>query len=275
MSLSTHSSSAPWSWTSESDFEKRSRPDACLDSKRSEWFVGSADVKNGCHVEFQGAPEDCQNQFVASADVKNAFHQMRIPGWLHTFFALPAVLASEVGHTGKNVDQKRLVPDSLMYLVRYDTPDGFSWEMFFCQDVTDHCTVTRSADFPLSFGRDTAARLQTWHGSVLTTLGFWLVALSALTFILHVLLQVQKAALDVHNISLASGSEDVLGYEVSPSNAYRSGTGKRISRIRSVARMISSRRRNGGRAMVTSLSWRTAIVELSQFLTHASSSRAS
>ena len=31
---------------------------------------------------------------------------------------------------------------------------------------------------------------------------------------------VQKTGLDVHHISLANGSADVLGYEVSPANAY-------------------------------------------------------
>ena len=60
---------------------------------------------------------------------------------------------------------------------------------------------------------------------------------------------VQKAGLDVHDISLSSGSADVLGCEVSPGNAYYSGTGKRISRIRSVARTVSSRRRISGRAV--------------------------
>ena len=60
---------------------------------------------------------------------------------------------------------------------------------------------------------------------------------------------VQKAGLDVHDISLASGSADVLGCEVSPANTYGSGTGNRISRTRSVARTVSSRRRISGRAM--------------------------
>ena len=72
---------------------------------------------------------------------------------------------------------------------------------------------------------------------------------------------VQKDGLDDHSIFLASESADVLGNEVSPANAYCSGTGKRISRIRSVARTVSLRCRTSGRAM-----------ELSQFLTHASSS---
>ena len=48
---------------------------------------------------------------------------------------------------------------------------------------------------------------------------------------------------------LASGSAGVLGHEVSPASAYCSGTGKRISRIRSVARTVSSRRRIYGRAI--------------------------
>ena len=49
---------------------------------------------------------------------------------------------------------------------------------------------------------------------------------------------VQKAGVDVHDISLAIGIVDVLGDEVSPANSYCSGTGKRKSRIRSVARTV-------------------------------------
>ena len=60
---------------------------------------------------------------------------------------------------------------------------------------------------------------------------------------------VQKAGLDVHDISRASGSAAVLGYEVSPAHASCSGMSKRISRIRTVARRVSSRRRIGWRAM--------------------------
>ena len=70
---------------------------------------------------------------------------------------------------------------------------------------------------------------------------------------------------------------DVLGCEVSPSSAHCSGTSKRISRVRSVARAVSSRRRisKGQRSLssVTSLSLHSAIVELSEFFTQASSSR--
>ena len=67
------------------------------------------------------------------------------------FFALLAVLASEVGYTVKTIDQKRLAPDSLIYLVPATLPMGFSWAVFFCQDVTDHCTLAGSADSPLFY----------------------------------------------------------------------------------------------------------------------------
>ena len=46
---------------------------------------------------------------------------------------------------------------------------------------------------------------------------------------------VHRAGLDVHDISHAMESADVLGNEVCPAEAYCSGTGKRMSRTRSVA----------------------------------------
>ena len=81
-------------------------------------------------------------------------------------------------------------------------------------------------------------------GRMLTILGFWLAPQIALTFILHVSFAgVKKACLDVHDTSLARRSADVLGYEVSPASAYRSGTGIRVAHVQSGARTFSSRRR--------------------------------
>ena len=79
---------------------------------------------------------------------------MRIPRWLQPIFALPAVLASEVGYTGKRLTEKRHVPDSLMYPVPATLPMGFAWTMLFCQGVTDHSTFTGSADPALFVCRD-------------------------------------------------------------------------------------------------------------------------
>ena len=60
---------------------------------------------------------------------------------------------------------------------------------------------------------------------------------------------VKRDGLDVHEVSHTSEGADALCYEVSPANSFCSGTGKRIARVRSVARTISSRRRICGRAM--------------------------
>ncbi len=81
-------------------------------------------------------------------------------------------------------------------------------------------------------------------------------------------------------MSRANGSADVLGYKVSPANAYCSGTSKRISRTRSVARTVSSRRcisggrwGDGARQWSRVFLWHSAIVVLSRSLMPASNLR--
>ena len=110
------------------------------------------------------------------------------------FLALPAVLAFEVGYTGKTVDHTCLAPDSLIYPVPTALPTGFSWVMFFCQDVADHCTPKGSVDSPFFVCRDQctpslegnmASNPLASVGRLLTSLGCWLAAQTAQTFILH------------------------------------------------------------------------------------------
>ena len=204
-----------------------------------------------CHVEFQQAFDDAQNWLVGSADIKNTFHQMRIPGDCWRFFALHAVLASEVGYTRSKTSRSRFFEITCPY----DSSKGF-----FLGDVSDHCTHARSVDSPLFVCRDHSAPrlLGSKHG--MGSVGFrWsyadilrVLARGANCTNVHLarlIASVQKVGLDVHDISLASGSADVLGYEVFLANASCSGTCKRVSRTRSVARTVSSRRRIGGRAM--------------------------
>ena len=66
---------------------------------------------------------------------------MRILRWLQAYLALPAVLASVVGHTGDMIDKQRLVLDSATL------PMGAA--MLFCQDVTYHWTLAESSVSPL------------------------------------------------------------------------------------------------------------------------------
>ena len=178
---------------------------------------------------------------------------MRIDRRLQAFCALPAVLAAEVGYNGRTVNLKRLVSHSLIYPVPTTLPVGFSWAMFFCQD-TDHTTVSGSAESPHS----TAPLLGSKH--VMGSRGFrWSYADNCGVLargenctnvhLARLIAGVQKAGLDVHDKSLAIGSADALGCELSPANVYCSGTGKRISRIQSVSRTVSSCRRICGWAM--------------------------
>ena len=95
-----------------------------------------------CHVEFQEAPEDAQNWFVGSAETKNVFPSDADPGWLQAFSALPAVLASKVGKTGKTINQKKLAPDSLICPVPCNTSNGFLMDDVFlsgCQGQFHAC----------------------------------------------------------------------------------------------------------------------------------------
>ena len=50
--------------------------------------------------------------------------------WMQAFFALPAVLASEVGCKGKTINERRLASDSLICPVPTTLPSGFSCAMF-------------------------------------------------------------------------------------------------------------------------------------------------
>ena len=89
-------------------------------------------LRDSAMSNFRERLRTLNNWFVGSADTKHAFHQIRIPEWLQSFFVLPAVLASGVGYTGKTINQLRLVPDSLIYLVFTTFPNVFSWAMSFC-----------------------------------------------------------------------------------------------------------------------------------------------
>ena len=206
-------------------------------------------------MEFQGAPEDAQNWFVGSADIKNAFHQMLLPGWLQASFAFLAVLASRVGNMGKTIMQKRLGPDSLLYLV--NTSIALLGRCFF---VKMSRTTARSREVLIILSLFVVTTLH--HRCSVANMAWDPVASDGLfcadnfgvlargenctnIHLARLIAGVQKASLDVHDTSPASGSADVSGYEVSPANAYCSGTGKRKARVRSVARTVSSRRRIG------------------------------
>ena len=175
-----------------------------------------------CHVEFQGAPEDAQNWFVGSGDIKNAFHQMRIPGWLQAFFALPAVLAPDVGYTGKTVDQKRPAPDSLIYAVTTTLPMGFFMGDVFLSRITARSREVLTFAATTLLHRCLVAKMA-WDplvsvGRLLTILG--VLARGANCTNVHLarlIAGVQKAGSRYsRHIPCQRKCRDVLGFGVSP-----------------------------------------------------------
>ena len=146
--------------------------------------------------------------------------------FLHfALFSPPKLVSRE-----KTIDQKSLVL-ILIYIYIYSLfkdrvaarlPMGFSWTMFFFQDVTEHCTLARSADSPLFVCRDhsTPPLLGSKHG--MGPLGFrWsyadnfgLLARGADCTNVHLarlIAGLKKVRLDVHDISLATGNAENLG----------------------------------------------------------------
>ena len=186
---------------------------------------------------------------------------MRIPGRSQAFVALRAVLASEVGCTGRTINQTRLDPDSLIFLVPTTLAVFFSSAMLFlsrchgplytnkewyvllflCVVTTPHhcCLASRawrldhlvSADRLLTISGDRGANCTNVHHACLIA-------------------GVVKSQSSMFTTYLSSA--EVPTFRVTkclqPTDNC-CGTVKRISRIRSVARTVSSRRRIGWRAM--------------------------
>ena len=89
---------------------------------------------------------------------RDAFHQMRILGWLLAFFALPAVLAPDVGYTGKTVDQKRLAPRFSDTRRSYNASNGLLHGRCFSVQTSGITARSREVlDYPLFVCRDHSA----------------------------------------------------------------------------------------------------------------------
>ena len=165
-----------------------------------------------CRVEFQGAPEDTVNWSVISADIKNAFHQMRSLTRLQAFFALSAVLASEVGSTQKTSCSRFfvMVCMSLQHFHGFFSDDvflsrcsRFSLFLFVVAAPHHRCSVANMAwDRVVSVGR-----MLTLWGVLARGANCTNVKLPRL------IAGVKKAGPYVYEISLDSGSADVLGCE--------------------------------------------------------------
>ena len=181
------------------------------------------------HVECQGAPEDAQNWFVGSPDVKNAFHPI-----LRTRFTRCAYLTGckrfctarrsrlRSWLFGKTIQPNRTCFRILDLSCSFNTSNGFFVGDFLLSRCHGPLYARGCADSPVLICRDhfTPPLLGGNHVMGSLILRWW--AQTAQTFISHVSVQVYRkpVSLGVHDISLPSGSADVVGDEVSPANAY-------------------------------------------------------
>ena len=110
-------------------------------------------------------------------------------------------------------DKKGIVPGSLIYLVPATLPKRFS-----CQDVTDQCTLAGCADSLLLICSDRSAspllgskhRLSCADNSGVLARG----AVCTNVHLAQHIAGVTRVGVDVHDISFASRSANVLGYEL-------------------------------------------------------------
>ena len=177
------------------------------------------------------------------------------------------------GKKGQQKTSCSRVPD--LSCLSTTPPMDFSLAMFFCQDVTDHCTLARSADSPLCVCRDhsTPPLLGSKHG--MGSLGFrWSYADTCGVLaraedctnvhLARVFAGAQKAGLDFHDISRAKESADVLGYEVSSAKAFavEQANGYRVfaKSLEQSLLVAASVVGQWSSSMVTRLFWRSAIV---------------
>ena len=73
--------------------------------------------------------------FVATVDVENCFYQMLMPEALSEYFALPAVLAKEVGVS--SIGTTAVSRDEMIYPCFSVLPMGFSWSLYLAQNANE------------------------------------------------------------------------------------------------------------------------------------------
>ena len=80
-----------------------------------------------------------QELFVAKSDIDNFYHRIKVPTWMHEYFALPPVRARDVGQSAV------FGPDTLIYPCCTTLPMGFSHSAFLGQAVHEHLLDTRTS----------------------------------------------------------------------------------------------------------------------------------
>lgn len=93
-------------------------------------------------------PEPSRPLFVAKVDLDNFYHRLRLPEWMRSFFALPAVTAGEVGLFGAVVEEDGVTTvlrsSDMIYPACTTLPMGWSHSVFVAQRAHEHLVDTRT-----------------------------------------------------------------------------------------------------------------------------------
>eukprot|EP00971_Amphidinium_carterae_P330890 6464160-Amphidinium_carterae.1 len=180
---------------------------------------------------------------ISAIDVQAAFYQHGLPTWICPFFSLPTVKAKKLGL--KEVDGKPVTPDTRVTPQVAVAPMGWSWGLHLVQVAHMHLLSQRippqlfASDFspcPLA-ERSNNAMVVLYVDNVIvvgrdkqTVAGLRVDALAALT----------SAGLPMHEELEGETKATVLGVHVDGETGVVSLSGKRLSRMRLVLRIVTS-----------------------------------
>lgn len=82
---------------------------------------------------------------IGLSDVKDCFHRLKQPRWLAEYFCFKPVRAHWVGMAGKELEGVKLGSNDIIYPMPGSLCMGFSWSLYFCQQINEHqCALTKS-----------------------------------------------------------------------------------------------------------------------------------
>ena len=187
--------------------------------------------------------------YSATIDIKDCFHRLRLDDSLSDYFCLPGGTAASFGLTQKD----GFMPDDIVYPACSCLPMGFSWSVFFAQDVATEMVrrsgAFTSADEIRDGYADTLLNRDRFFCYVdnIGVLGKDAAAVDvALNAIKDVLLQ---NGLLTHDHVTATTCQDILGIELDGKMHRTRVTTKRYCRIRAVLRWLLGRKRTTGQVL--------------------------
>ena len=198
--------------------------------------------------------QDFSSLYCGTADVQDAFHRMGIPLWLSRWFGLPRFRAGDVGIT-ETVDGV-VDPDDWVTPMPRCLPMGFSWSLFFAQDVDEEVAsqalsraeLLRDRGHPLVLTLRGALASSTRHYIYVDNIGVFgsdgRVVASKLE---DVCAAFETRGLAVHEVSVSDSGVEALGVLLDGRRRHTRLTAKRFWRVRGALLALASRRKISGR----------------------------